>query len=76
MKVTLACPSCDQPAVTPIDHACDWQCSACDHRLHMNAAERAWARSLERIEREAVEGSDVVFCVSRAMIPALSLIHI
>jgi len=41
VKVTLACPSCDQPAVTPIDHACDWQCSACDHRLHMNAAERA-----------------------------------
>jgi hypothetical protein len=39
VKVTLACPSCEQPDVTPINHACDWQCTACDHRLHLNAAE-------------------------------------
>jgi uncharacterized protein (DUF983 family) len=25
----------------PIDHASDWQCPACDHRLHVNAAEPA-----------------------------------
>jgi hypothetical protein len=41
VKVTLACPSCDQPAVTPIDQACDWQCSTCDHRLHLAAADLA-----------------------------------
>jgi uncharacterized protein (DUF983 family) len=39
VKVTLACPSCDQPAVTPLNQASDWQCAACDHRLHLNAAE-------------------------------------
>ena len=41
MNVTLACPSCEQPSCTPIDHACDWQCSACDHRLHLHAADPA-----------------------------------
>ena len=40
MKVTLACPACDQPAITPIDQACDWQCGACDHRLHLPAADK------------------------------------
>ena len=39
MNVTLACPSCDQPSATPIEQACDWQCPACDHRLHLSAAE-------------------------------------
>jgi len=39
VKVTLACPSCEQPAVTPVSHDVDWQCTACDHRLHLNAAE-------------------------------------
>jgi hypothetical protein len=39
VKVTFACPSCDQPCAVPIDRACDWQCLACDHRLHLNAAE-------------------------------------
>jgi len=39
VKVTFACPTCDQPAVTPIDQASDWQCTECDHRLHLNAAE-------------------------------------
>lgn len=41
MKVTLACPSCDVPAATPIDHACDWQCRACDHRQHLDAVDPA-----------------------------------
>jgi hypothetical protein len=39
VKVTFACPSCDQPDSMPIDYACDWQCSACDHRLHLQAAD-------------------------------------
>ena len=39
MKVTFACPSCDQPAVLPAAQAADWQCPACDHRLHLNAAD-------------------------------------
>src|SRR5436190_8109711 len=26
VKVTFACPVCDQPATTPIDHPLDWQC--------------------------------------------------
>ncbi len=37
MKVIFACPSCEQPAVTPVAQASDWQCSGCDHRLHLNA---------------------------------------
>jgi hypothetical protein len=39
VKVTLACPSCEQPTALPIDQSSDWQCTACDHRLHLNAAE-------------------------------------
>ena len=39
MKVTFACPSCDAPATAPVDQPSDWQCRACDHRLHLNAAE-------------------------------------
>ncbi|HZZ78477.1 MAG TPA: hypothetical protein VFE62_08160 [Gemmataceae bacterium] len=39
VNVTFACPACDQPARTSCDHASDWQCTACDHRLHLNAAE-------------------------------------
>lgn len=41
MKVTFPCPACDCPAVTPIDHPNDWQCAACDHRLHLHAASRS-----------------------------------
>ncbi len=37
MKVTFACPVCDRPDV--VDSACDWQCSGCDHRQHLDAAE-------------------------------------
>jgi hypothetical protein len=39
VNTTFACPSCAQPATTAVDQACDWQCPACDHRLHLNAAE-------------------------------------
>ncbi len=39
MKVTFACPCCDQPAAMPVDHAADWQCAACDHRLHLNSTD-------------------------------------
>src|SRR5947207_722825 len=40
LKVTFACPSCDVPATASVDHASDWQCTACEHRLHLNASER------------------------------------
>lgn len=44
MKVTFACPSCERPAVTPVDRPHDWQCDACDHRLHLDAADPALTR--------------------------------
>ena len=39
MKVTLACPTCELAAALPVDQSCDWECAACDHRLHLSAAE-------------------------------------
>ncbi len=36
MKVTFACPVCEQPDAVPIDAALDWQCHACDHRQHFD----------------------------------------
>jgi hypothetical protein len=39
VNVTFACPSCEQPVRLPVDQAGDWQCPACDHRLHVSAAE-------------------------------------
>ena len=41
MKVMFPCPLCQLPAVTPVNQAGNWQCTACDHRLHLNAAESA-----------------------------------
>jgi hypothetical protein len=41
VNVTLACPVCEQPAATSVDHDSDWQCPACDHALHLHAAEPA-----------------------------------
>ena len=41
MKVTFACPACERPAVESIDQPSEWQCTTCDHRLHLNAAEPA-----------------------------------
>ena len=41
MKVTFACPTCDQPAAMPVAEAGDWQCAGCDHRLHLHAADSA-----------------------------------
>jgi hypothetical protein len=38
VKATFACPCCEQPAVSPVHQAGDWQCSACDQRLHLDAA--------------------------------------
>ena len=40
MKVTFACPSCEQPAVVPVNQASDWHCPGCDHRLHFEAADK------------------------------------
>ncbi|MBI3823069.1 MAG: hypothetical protein HY289_10380 [Planctomycetes bacterium] len=39
MKVTFVCPACEQPATVPVDHAADWQCPACEHRLQHQAGE-------------------------------------
>jgi hypothetical protein len=39
VKVAFACPSCGQPASAAVDQPSDWQCPACDHRLHLNAAD-------------------------------------
>lgn len=39
MNVTFVCPSCEHPDAVPLDQACDWQCSACDHRLHLDSPE-------------------------------------
>ena len=41
MKVNLSCPCCEQWGTALVDQASDWQCPACDHRLHLDAAERA-----------------------------------
>ncbi|MSU76762.1 MAG: hypothetical protein EXS16_01575 [Gemmataceae bacterium] len=41
MKVTFACPACDQPDAVLVDATHDWQCSACDHRQHFAAADSA-----------------------------------
>jgi uncharacterized protein (DUF983 family) len=40
VKVAFACPACNEPASVPIDQPSDWQCPACDHRLHLTAAEQ------------------------------------
>jgi hypothetical protein len=39
VKLIFACPACERPAATSVDQPSDWQCAACDHRLHLNAAE-------------------------------------
>jgi hypothetical protein len=39
VNVTLDCPCCERPAAVPVERAGDWLCPACDHRLHLNAAE-------------------------------------
>ena len=34
MNVAFDCPSCGCPTrLLPLDQACDWRCSECDHRL-------------------------------------------
>jgi hypothetical protein len=41
VNVTLACPACTRPGSTCVDQPSDWQCPACDHRLHLDAAQPA-----------------------------------
>jgi hypothetical protein len=41
VKVTFACPVCDHADSRPIAQSTDWQCRACDHRLHLNAGDPA-----------------------------------
>jgi hypothetical protein len=35
--VCFSCPTCERPARVNIDAAVDWQCSACEHRQHLDA---------------------------------------
>jgi DNA-directed RNA polymerase subunit RPC12/RpoP len=39
VKVVFACPSCGEHASALVDQSSDWQCPACEHRMHLNAAE-------------------------------------
>jgi len=39
VNVCFACPVCDHPDRLELDHAQDWQCSNCDHRLHIDAGD-------------------------------------
>ncbi len=41
MKVTLVCSCCERPDTVSIQQTADWQCPACDHRLHLNTPEPA-----------------------------------
>ena len=41
MNVVFACPECDCPNRATLDEAHDWQCPACDHRIHFEKAEVA-----------------------------------
>ena len=41
LKVTFACPNCELPTATPVEQPSDWQCTGCDHRLHLNAPDAA-----------------------------------
>lgn len=41
MNVVFACPTCDAPAQVALDRPSDWQCPACDHRHHFDAADPA-----------------------------------
>jgi DNA-directed RNA polymerase subunit RPC12/RpoP len=41
VNVVFACPECDSPNRASLDQAHDWQCPACDHRLHFEKADPA-----------------------------------
>jgi hypothetical protein len=41
VDVCFACPVCERPARVGVAQAADWQCSACEHRLHLDATEPA-----------------------------------
>jgi hypothetical protein len=41
MHVSFLCPACERPARAGVDHPVDWQCAACEHRVHLAAAEPA-----------------------------------
>jgi hypothetical protein len=36
VKVVFACPGCEAPAQTPLDHAHDWRCPYCAATLHVS----------------------------------------
>ncbi len=40
VNVRFPCPECDSPARLNLTGPIDWQCPACDHRLHVEAVER------------------------------------
>jgi hypothetical protein len=44
VDIRFACPSCDRPARVRGDEATDWQCQACNHCLHLAAADPALPR--------------------------------
>ena len=37
MHVSFACPTCECPGRVSLPGPADWQCPACDHRLHLDA---------------------------------------
>jgi uncharacterized protein (DUF983 family) len=41
VDVCFSCPSCDRPARTGVRAPLDWQCPACEHRQHLDAADPA-----------------------------------
>jgi hypothetical protein len=41
MLVLFPCPVCDRPARLDVSAAVDWQCRGCEHRQHIDAADRA-----------------------------------
>ena len=38
MDAQFACPVCDRPTRIAVSAAVDWQCTGCDHRLRLEAA--------------------------------------
>jgi hypothetical protein len=38
MNVSFSCPVCDAPGKVRLPGPSDWQCLACDHRLHIDAS--------------------------------------
>src|SRR5438067_252974 len=39
MNVVFACPNCNVPCASEVDQPAEFQCPACEHRVHLHAAE-------------------------------------